>query len=173
MKKNRLLVRTVILVILIGALGYTLYTNFFTTKELVKPGDQAPDFILTDLEGNKHKLSDYKGKGVFLNFWGTWCAPCEYEMPYMENQYNYYKDKGVVVLAVNIAESDIAVQNFVNKHELTFPILLDKDGQVKDAYGVKPLPTTFLIDKEGKVVEIQTRSMTERMVRDYMEKIKP
>ncbi|HZH58437.1 MAG TPA: thiol-disulfide oxidoreductase ResA, partial [Metabacillus sp.] len=120
MKKKRLLMRSIILILLIGALGYTLYSNFFVSKEKVKEGSKAPDFVLTDLEGNEHQLSDYKGKGVFLNFWGTWCKPCEREMPYMDNQYEYYKNQGVEVLAVNIAESNIAVQSFVNKHDLTF-----------------------------------------------------
>lgn len=165
--------RSLILTVLIGALAYTLYINFFTSKERVKVGSTAPDFVLTDLEGNKHQLSDYRGKGVFLNFWGTWCKPCEKEMPYIENQYDYYKTLGVEVLAVNIAESNVAVKGFADKHNLSFPIPIDKDKQVLDAYGVKPLPTTFLIDKEGKVVEITSGSMTERMVRDYMERIKP
>lgn len=173
MKKKRLLMRSIILILLIGALGYTLYSNFFVSKEKVKEGSKAPDFVLTDLEGNEHQLSDYKGKGVFLNFWGTWCKPCEREMPYMDNQYEYYKNQGVEVLAVNIAESNIAVQSFVNKHDLTFPILLDKDRQVLNAYGVGPLPTTFLINPEGQVVDITSGTLTERMIRDYMEQIKP
>lgn len=173
MKKNRLLMRSIILILLIGALGYTLYSNFFVSKEKVKVGSKAPDFVLTDLEGNEHQLSDYMGKGVFLNFWGTWCEPCEREMPYMDNQYEYYKNQGVEVLAVNIAESNIAVQSFVDKHDLTFPIPLDKDRQVLNAYGVGPLPTTFLINPEGKVVDITSGTLTERMIRDYMEQIKP
>ncbi|WP_299088261.1 thiol-disulfide oxidoreductase ResA [uncultured Metabacillus sp.] len=173
MKKKRLLMRSIILIVLIGALGYTLYTNFFVSKEKVKVGSAAPDFQLVDLEGNQHQLSDYKGKGVFLNFWGTWCEPCEREMPYMENQYEYYKNQGVEVLAVNIAESNVAVQSFVNRHDLSFPILLDKDRQVLNAYGVGPLPTTFLINPEGEVVHITSGSLTERMVRDFMEQIKP
>jgi peroxiredoxin len=173
MKKNRLLMRSIILILLIGALGYTLYSNFIVSKEKVKVGSEAPDFILTDIEGKQHQLSDYKGKGVFLNFWGTWCEPCEREMPYMDNQYEYYKTQGVEVLAVNIAESNVAVQSFVDKHDLSFPVVLDKDRQVLNAYGVGPLPTTFLINPEGEVVHITSGSLTERMVRDFMDQIKP
>ncbi|MBO1514725.1 thiol-disulfide oxidoreductase ResA [Metabacillus bambusae] len=173
MKKKRLLMRSIILILLIGALGYTLYSNFIVSKEKVKVGSEAPDFILTDLEGKQHQLSDYKGKGVFLNFWGTWCEPCEREMPYMDNQYEYYKTQGVEVLAVNIAESNVAVQSFVDKHDLSFPVVLDKDRQVLNAYGVGPLPTTFLINPEGEVVHITSGSLTERMVRDFMDQIKP
>jgi peroxiredoxin len=94
-------------------------------------------------------------------------------MPYMDNQYEYYKTQGVEVLAVNIAESNVAVQSFVDKHDLSFPVVLDKDRQVLNAYGVGPLPTTFLINPEGEVVHITSGSLTERMVRDFMDQIKP
>jgi len=173
MKKNRFIMRTVILIILLSALGYTLYANFFVSKDKVKVGSDAPDFVLQDLNGDKYQFSEYTGKGIFLNFWGTWCEPCKREMPYMERQYQYYKNHGVEVLAVNVGESNIAVENFAKEYGLTFPILLDKKLEVLNAYGVDPLPTTFLIDKNGKVVKIITGPMTERDIRDYMELIKP
>ncbi|WP_273129111.1 thiol-disulfide oxidoreductase ResA [Bacillus weihaiensis] len=172
-KKKRLLMRSIILILLISALGYTLYSNFFISKERVRAGSEAPNFLLKDLEGNEHQLSDYKGKGVFLNFWGTWCEPCEREMPYMNNQYQMYKDQGVEVLAVNIAESDLAVSTFVNKYDLSFPVVLDKQSQVFKAYGVGKLPATYLIDSDGKVVDVITGTLTERMIQEYMEQIKP
>lgn len=173
MKKKRLIMRSFILFILTAALGYTLYSNFFHSKEKVDVGSIAPDFVLNDLNGKKIQLSDYAGKGVFLNFWGTWCEPCKREMPYIERQYQYYKNHGVEVLAINVGESNLAVENFKEQYGLTFPILLDKKMEVLNAYGVDPLPTTFLIDKNGKVVKIITGSMTERDVRNYMESIKP
>ncbi|MRX71050.1 thiol-disulfide oxidoreductase ResA [Bacillus lacus] len=173
MKKNRLMIRSAILLVLALAIGYTLYTNFFTNKEIVKAGGTAPDFLLTDLNGNTHQLSDYRGKGVFLNFWGTWCEPCKREMPYMENQYQHYRQKGVEVLAVNIAESNLSVQNFADEYGLNFPIVLDKDRQVLNAYGVKPLPTTFLIDKDGKVVKVHSGQLTERTIQEFMDQIEP
>lgn len=173
MKKNRLIIRSVILSLLLAALGYTLYSNFFVSKEKVQEGSVAPDFVLKDLNGKQVQLSDYKGKGVFLNFWGTWCAPCKREMPYMERQYQHYKNLGVEIIAVNVGESNIAVESFVTQYKLTFPVVLDKSSEVLHAYGVDPLPTTFLIDKNGKVVDIITGQMTERDVRNYMELIKP
>lgn len=173
MKKNRFIMRSIILIILLSALGYTLYANFFVSKEKVKVGSTAPDFVLLDLNGEEYQFSDYAGKGVFLNFWGTWCEPCKREMPYIERQYQHYKNLGVEVLAVNVGESNIAVENFAKEYGLTFPILLDKKLEVLNAYGVDPLPTTFLIDKNGNVVKIITGSMTERDIRDYMELIKP
>lgn len=172
-KRTRYLIRLSILLIMISALTYTLYQNVFTEKSRVQTGDQAPDFVLEDMSGNKVQLSDFKGKGVFLNFWGTWCKPCEEEMPYMERQYSHYKNLGVEILAVNIAESDVAIESFVNKHDLTFTILKDKDRAVTEAYDITPIPTTFLIDKSGKIVKVITGSMTERDIANYMELIKP
>jgi peroxiredoxin len=172
-KKNRLVMRTAILLLLLSAIGYTLYTNFFATKEIVSVGDQAPNFVLTDLEGNEVMLSDLKGKGVFLNFWGTWCKPCEREMPYMQNQYQVFKDQGVEILAVNIQETNVAVERFINRHGLTFPILLDKNDQVRQAYGIVPLPTTILIDENGKILKKDSGQLTEARVKEYMEMIKP
>ncbi len=174
MKKQRLVIRAVILLILGLAVAYTLYANF--TKDdvqKVETGSKAPDFALVDLNGEKHKLSEYKGQGVFLNFWGTWCKPCEKEMPYINNQYAQFKDKGVQVLAVDVGESELAVTKFKDRYQLNFPIVIDKDSQVMNAYGVNPLPITFLIDKEGEVVKIHTGQLTEAMVKDFMEQIQP
>ncbi|WP_108672299.1 thiol-disulfide oxidoreductase ResA [Peribacillus acanthi] len=173
-KKKRLIMRTIILILLGAALAYTLYANFTKEEnEAVKLNSLAPDFVLTDMEGNKHKLSDYKGQGVFLNFWGTWCKPCEKEMPYMNNQYKVYKDQGVQILAVNVGESEFAVKSFIKDHDLAFPVLIDKKSQVQNAYKVNPLPVTFLIDKEGKVVDSITGTLTEKNIQDLMERIKP
>ena len=172
-KRTRFIVRISLLLLMALAVAFTLYQNFFTDKIRVKAGDQAPDFMLEYMNGNNVQLSDLKGKGVFLNFWGTWCKPCEKEMPYMERQYSHYKNLGVEMLAVNIGESDIAIESFVKKHGLTFPILKDKDKTVTEAYDITPIPTTFLIDKNGKVLKVITGAMTERDIVNYMELIKP
>ena len=173
-KQQRLVLRTVILGILIVAIAYTLYANF--TKEenkAVQKGDVAPDFVAVDLNGEQHKLSDYKGQGVFLNFWGTWCKPCEKEMPYMDSQYEVYKDKGVQILAVSVGETELSVKNFSEKYGLDLPVLIDKTEQIRDVYGVSPLPVTFLIDKDGKIVDEIVSSMDEEMIKQQMERIKP
>jgi peroxiredoxin len=172
-KQQRLIMRTVILLLLLAAVGYTIYSNFFTEKERVKVGSVAPDFVLTDLQGKEHRLSDYRGKGVFLNFWGTWCKPCEKEMPYINRQYEVYKKQGVEVLAVNVGETKLSVQKFADRFGLTFPIMIDREDQVMNAYDVGQLPATFLIDKNGKVKKMITGTMTEEMVKQYMESIKP
>ncbi|WML47660.1 thiol-disulfide oxidoreductase ResA [Neobacillus sp. PS3-34] len=174
MKKRRLYVRSIILLILGAAVAYTLYANYTKDDQMkVAVGEKAPDFVLTDMNGVKHRLSDYKGKGVFLNFWGTWCKPCETEMPFINNQYHQFKDKGVEVLAVDIKESNLAVTKFAERHKLDFPIMIDKDEQVMTEYGIDPLPATFLIDKNGYVVKYHTGQLTEDMAKDLMELIKP
>ncbi|NMD70272.1 thiol-disulfide oxidoreductase ResA [Bacillus sp. DNRA2] len=174
MKKQRLVMRTMILLILGAAIAYTLYANFMQDKEkTVEIGKEAPDFALVDLKGEKHQLSDLKGQGVFLNFWGTWCKPCEKEMPYINNQYLQFKDEGVQVLSVNIGESNLAVEKFAERFNLAFPIVIDKDSQVMNAYNVDRLPVTFLIDKNGKVVQTYIGELTEEKVKDFMEQIKP
>jgi len=173
MKKKRLWMRTVILLLLLAAVGYTVYSNFFTEKARVTVGSEAPDFVLTDLNGETHRLSDYRGKGVFLNFWGTWCKPCEKEMPYINRQYEVYKKQGVEVIAVNVGESKLAVEKFAERFGLKFPIVIDRQDQVMNAYDIDPLPTTFLIDKNGEIVKVITGTMTESMVQHYMESIKP
>lgn len=175
LKKQRLVMRTVILLILGAAVVYTLYANF--TKDdiqKIEAGKPVPDFVLSDMDGEKHRLSDYKGQGVLLNFWATWCKPCEREMPFMDHQYENFKDNGVQILAVNIGETDVVVNEYANRFGLSFPILNDKNQEVLTAYGVDPLPVTFLIDKDGNLVRVHTGEiLNEEVIVSMMEEIKP
>ncbi|KEK23733.1 thiol-disulfide oxidoreductase ResA [Bacillus gaemokensis] len=173
MKKNRLLFRVLILLVLSGAVGFTLYQGFFVDKEKMQIGEKAPNFVVSDLEEKKIELKGLKGKGVFLNFWGTWCKPCEKEMPYMNELYPKYKEKGVEIIALDADETNIAVKNFVNQYGLKFPVAIDKGSEVIGTYGVGPLPTTFLIDKEGKVIEKITGTQTKEQMEAYLKKITP
>ncbi len=173
-KKQRFYMRTVILVILAAAIIFTIVSNATKEKNAVlQVGDKAPDFIVTDMNGEQHRLSDYKGQGVFLNFWGTWCKPCAKEMPAMDNQYQVYKDQGVQTLAINIAESDLKVNSFAKRYKLSFPIAIDRNRSVKESYNIDPLPTTFLINPEGKIVKIIKGEMTEQDIANFMDQIKP
>ncbi|VXC34956.1 extracytoplasmic thioredoxin involved in cytochrome c maturation (lipoprotein) [Bacillus sp. 349Y] len=172
-KRKRRLVRTSILIVLISAVVYTLYLNATKDQAILVEGDMAPDFKLETLDGDTVQLSDFRGKGVFLNFWGTWCKPCEKEMPYMEKSYQQFKDKGVETLAVNIGESDFLVNKFVGKYDLSFTFPMDRNRELIDTYGIGPIPTTFLINPEGKVVKIITGSMSQQDIHDYMNMIKP
>ncbi len=117
-------------------------------------GNPAPDFTLTNMTGQKVSLSQYRGKVVVLNFWATWCPPCREEMPSMEALYRKYKDQGLVMLAVNVDESgESAVKKFLQKTPYSFPILLDSENVAQNTYGVFRFPESFIIDREGVIVE--------------------
>lgn len=173
-KKRRLFIRSVILIIMLIAVAYTLYASLTKDKQTkISVGQEAPDFVLSDMEGNKHKLSDYKGKGVFLNFWGTWCKPCEREMPYMDNQYKVFKEQGVEILAVNVGEPEFLINKFIQKHDLSFPILKDPKKDIMGVYGIYHLPATILITPDGEVIKVEEGELTEEKIITMMESIKP
>lgn len=116
-------------------------------------GFKAPAFTARNLKGNRVQLADYKGKVVILNLWATWCGPCRVEMPGMENLYRRYRSEGLEILAVSLDKgSSDKVQTFVDEYQLSFPVLLDSDGQVESRYHALTIPTTFVIDKKGMVV---------------------
>ncbi len=117
-------------------------------------GQTAPDFTLKDVSGQKISLSQYRGKVVILNFWATWCPPCREEMPSMEALYQKYKERGLVILAVNVDDNgETAVKKFLHKTPYSFPIVLDTDNVSQHVYGVFRFPESFIIDREGTVVE--------------------
>ena len=118
----------------------------------VKEGTAILDFELEDLEGVKHKLSDFKGKVVFLNFWATWCPPCRAEMPSMQVLYDRLKDRGLEILAVDLREGPDLVKSFMEEHDLDFPVLLDRSGRVGGMYGVRSIPTTYVVDRDGIIL---------------------
>ena len=118
----------------------------------VSGGVQAPEFTLATADGKKVALAGLKGKVVLLNFWATWCPPCREEMPSMERLHQELKEQGLTVLAVNIQESPKQVARFMRDFRLTFPALLDGDATVSGLYGVRGLPSTYLVDRTGQVV---------------------
>ena len=143
----------ILLVALLLYLG--LVTNSSrTTPTGLGPGKTAPDFKLKTLDGKEISLSDYRGKVVLINFWATWCPPCREEMPLFKRVYERYKDKGFEILAVSTDSSAGPVRKFVKEYKLRFPVLID-NGNVSNLYGVQGLPTSFLINREGKVVKVR------------------
>ncbi|MBI4536397.1 MAG: TlpA family protein disulfide reductase [candidate division NC10 bacterium] len=117
--------------------------GILTPKELVK----APEVVGPGLDGNTIRLGDFRGKVVFLNFWATWCIPCREEMPAMERLHQEFKGQGLVVLAVNYQENPSTVRAFIRELKLTFPVVLDPNGDAATKYLVRGLPATFLIDR--------------------------
>jgi len=124
-------------------------------RPLPRVGHPAPDFTLSDLDGEQVTLSDLKGQVVVLNFWATWCGPCRVEMPELETVYNKWKGQGVVILGINVFEDPSRVSGAAAEMGITFPILLDREGQVAQSYEIMGYPTTFLIDRDGIIQGIQ------------------
>jgi peroxiredoxin len=116
-------------------------------------GAQAPDFELVSLDGRKVKLSDFRGKAVVLNFWATWCAPCKIEMPWFVDLQNQYGKDGLTILGVAMDDSDSQkIAQFASEMGVNYPVLLGTN-KVSEAYGdVEYLPTTFYINRQGKIV---------------------
>jgi peroxiredoxin len=112
----------------------------------------ADDFELSTLEGAKVKLSSYRGKVVFLNFWATWCPPCRGEMASMEKLWQRFGDRGLEIVAVDLKEAQATVSKFVKDNSLTFAVLLDADAAVGSGWGVQSIPTTYLIDRKGGIL---------------------
>jgi peroxiredoxin len=111
----------------------------------------APAFELTDLDGRPQKLADYLGKVVVLNFWATWCPPCREEMPSMQRGWEKVRDEDIVFLGVNVGEDADTVFLFLADYSVDFPLLLDEDATVIERYPVTGLPTTYIIDPQGRI----------------------
>ena len=118
-------------------------------------GKAAPDFQLPDLNDKEIRLSDYRGKVVFLNFWATWCKPCREEMPSMEVLYKNFEKDGLIILAVSIdrVTTKKEIPPFVKGLNLTFPVLVDSWGQTDKRYKLMGVPETYIIDREGTLRE--------------------
>lgn len=135
----------------------------------------APDFELTTLDGETVRLSDYLGKKVILNFWATWCPPCKEEMPHMQKIYEEYKNQGVEMLAVNLTSQDKGkevIAQFVKDHNLTFTVPLDEEGLVGQKYQVMTVPTSYMIDTQGNIVETIVGPMDENMMKKLIHQTK-
>jgi peroxiredoxin len=144
--------RTLVLVILL--VGFALPT------QAQRPGTGltslpdralAPDFALTDIDGNTHRLSDYRGKVLIINFWATWCPPCREEMPSMDRAWEMLKEEGILMLAVNVGEDEDSIFQFTANYPVGFPLLMDRDSKVVGEWPIRGLPTTFVVDPQGRL----------------------
>ncbi len=116
-------------------------------------GEALPDFTLSDMSGKSHTLSAYRGKVVMVNFWATYCGPCIKEMPSMQRLKDKLNGKPFEILAIDMAEEKADVSAFLQSHKIAvnFPILLDTEGEVIEQWMVSAVPTTFIIDPQGKI----------------------
>ncbi|MGH0947775.1 TlpA family protein disulfide reductase [Bacillus mycoides] len=185
-----------IIVVLLCLAGYAAYEQFGKEDQVMqeKPakseaamkeifarngieiGKSAPDFELAKIDGTNVKLSNLKGKKIILNFWATWCGPCQQEMPDMEAFYKEHKEN-VEILAINYTPSEKGggeekVRNFAKEKGITFPILLDKNIDVTTAYKVITIPTSYFIDTEGVIQDKFIGPMTQKEMEKRIAKLK-
>ena len=114
-------------------------------------GGATPPLVLSDLEGRAHRIEDYRGKVVLVNFWAAWCEPCREEMPSIGRLRDSLAGRPFVELAVNLAESEARIRGFIERVSMNFPVLLDRDSVVAKAWQARILPASYLIGPDGRI----------------------
>jgi cytochrome c biogenesis protein CcmG/thiol:disulfide interchange protein DsbE len=140
---------------------------------VARVGAAAPDFSSQRLDGSRVRLGEFRGKPVLLNFWATWCGPCQDEMPLIQAAVNRYGGAGLTVLAVDYQQTDAgAMQAFLRRVGARFSAVYDPNGQIAAAYGVSiGLPVSIFIDRSGKVVFIQVGQMSDAVLQQHLNSI--
>lgn len=134
-------------------------------------GRAAPDFVLRRLDGGDQRLSDLRGSVVVLNFWATWCQPCRVEMPEFVRLYDALRDRGLVIVAVDMQEAEEPVQRFVDEFGIRFPVLFDRTGEVGRTYRANKLPVTLIIDRDGVIRAVHPGPVTPEYVKQELDKV--
>jgi len=133
----------------------TLFSTTLYAGQLITPLTDkkiAPNFKLKDMDGKTHQLSDYRGQPVIINFWATWCPPCREELPSMNRGWSKIKSQGIAMLAINVGEDEDTIFTFTGDYPIDFTILLDRSAEVINQWPIKGLPTTFVVDPQGRIV---------------------
>lgn len=132
---------------------------------------EASDFAVTTLSGEEIELTNWRGKGVFLTFWATWAAPSKKQLTSMNGLYPQYQGRGVEMIALNANELEVEVANYVHQQAPQFPIAIDSGGTIGEQYGVEPLPTSFVIDAEGFIVDQCVGELTVEQLETQLAKV--
>ena len=138
----------------------------------VSAGNPAPDFTLSDLNGQSVTLSQLRGSVVVVDFWATWCGPCKEELPHLQALYARYKSRGLIVLALDVGESANTARSYVSSKNYTFTVLLDSKSTVVQQYGVRGIPATFIVDTQG-IVRKTTMGYSASMEKELEQAIVP
>ena len=149
------------IVVLVVSIGYPIDVSAKQDAEIkardfqldaVTENSIAPDFTLPDRSGIIHRLSDYKGRVVIINFWSTWCIPCRKEMPALERAWQRLKPSGAILLAIAMQDELESIEHFLKNSPVSFPVLLDSDGEIAKQWRVIGIPVTYILDTTGRIV---------------------
>ncbi len=143
-------IMTALMLVMVFTLGLGL-AGCSSSETAPEVGKLAPEFQLSNLDGEPVSLSDFRGQPVLVNFWASWCGPCRYEMPFLQRIHEEQAVNGLVVLGVNLEESPDEVREFTAEFGLSFTTLLDSRQEVGLMYNVRAIPTTLLIDENGVI----------------------
>ncbi|WKA56591.1 redoxin domain-containing protein [Planococcus shixiaomingii] len=170
-KKKRTIYRMAVLGLFAVLMFYAAYQglNEEPKTALTTIGDSAPNFAGKTIAGDMLVLSNERKGKTLVNFWGTWCEPCKREMPALEAAYSRHKDDGFSIVSVNLGQSHFVTEQFVEQYDLSFPMLIDKDGSIKEAYYVGNLPASFLIDEGGNIKEVHEGELTEEKLEEWID----
>lgn len=145
------LLNLVALLALIGTgIGTAVAADSLLTPIPDRPA--APDFDLAAPDGNRHSLEAMRGKPVIVNFWATWCPPCQAEMPSMQRAWEQVRDEGILMVAINVGEDADTIGKFTDRLPVEFPLPMDLDSKVAQRWPMTGLPTTFVVDPDGRLV---------------------
>lgn len=158
------------IILLIVLAGVAIWQTSFDqdAKVGLDKGNQAPDFELDTLDGEKKRISGFQGKKVILNFWATWCPPCQEEMPEMQKFHEQYSDE-VAIVAVNFTVSERnteTVKKFIEGNGYTFPVLLDSENKANSGYEVLTYPTSYFLDENGIIRDKVVGPMTFQVMKE-------
>ena len=156
----------IIIIGLLGLLGYAIFGNRADIKTSPLVGKQAPDFVLKTFDGKDISLSDQKGKTILLNFWASWCMPCRQEAPALEDSWQRYINEDVVFIGVNVWDEPSNAENYISQFGGGYVNAFDPNEEIQVDYGVGGVPETFFIDSSGIVVDKFTGPLTEQII-DY------
>lgn len=162
------------IIVLFSFFAYMLWEHMTERQTIatgIHVGMKAPDFSLQTTDRKTVQLSQLRGKAVIVNFWATWCPPCRAEIPDMQKFYErYHQQVEIVAVNVMVRDSEEKVSQFIKDYHLTFPVVLDVDGHVMKQYDIQPIPTSFIIDRQGIIRKKQIGPMSYEQMVQYAEK---
>ena len=124
---------------------------FYFILNTVSAAEKAPDFQLPKIDGGTVQLSNLRGNVVYVDFWATWCPPCRESFPWMESMYQRYQDFGLQIVAISLDQKRDLIENFLKDHKASFTISQDKEGGIAEAFKVKGMPSSYLVDRKGNI----------------------